>query len=393
MTERQHSLPRDEPAPIAHDNALMAAARKSDNALVQRLEKPIEKASGAVETVTKTRVVRTVLRFNAAEGNLLAAGMSFQAVFAVFAALYVGFAVAGIWISTNSELFDTLIDIINTAIPGLIGTNGEGLIQKSALTGLGIFGWTGSIALVGLLYTAIGWLAYTRQAVRSIFQLPKISTNFFLKKLSDLALALSFGVVLVLAAIASMLSTQAVSWLLGLIGVDSHSYWGNLAVGAVGLTVSVGLNLVTLASLYRVLARIPIPLKDLVIGSLIGSAALSVLSIASGAVLGGASRNPLLATFAVFIALLIWFNLVCRVILIAGAWIAEGLARRGVVLQEQTEEERLAALREARVLLAKTELEQASAQARAARGLGKLRARRRLERARAGLRAARDATD
>ncbi|MCS4276830.1 membrane protein [Mycetocola sp. BIGb0189] len=370
--------------------SLSETIRNSDNALVQRFEKPLEKAGSAVDTVTRTRVVRTVMRYNEADGNLLSSGMSFQAVFAVFAALYVGFAVAGLWLIGNEELFSNLVHIINNAVPGLIGTNGDsGIIKEDqilAIARVNVFGWTGAIALVGLLFTAIAWLSSTRQALRSIFHLPRAEGNFFLQKAKDLGLALAFGVLLVLSAAANMLSTQAVTWVLSLIGISDESFWGRASVSLIGLVAGLLLNFITLSALYRVLARIPIPLPDLFMGSFFGALALTALSVAGGAVLGGASRNPLLATFAVFIGLLIWFNFVCRVILIAGAWIAEGLERKGVVLIEQSERERLEDLAEARELIARTTFDEAVAAARAARGPAKLVARARAERARRELR-------
>ena len=60
------------------------------------------------------------------------------------------------------------------------------------------------------------------------------------------------------------------------------------------------------------------------------------------ALLGGASNNPLLASFAVIIGLLIWFNFICQVILIAASWIAVGMADRGMVADPKLEEARLA---------------------------------------------------
>ncbi|MFT2689705.1 hypothetical protein [Clavibacter zhangzhiyongii] len=50
--------------------------------------------------------VRVFLAYGAAGGPILAAGMSYQAVFAVFAALAVGFSVAGSVLAGNPALLD-----------------------------------------------------------------------------------------------------------------------------------------------------------------------------------------------------------------------------------------------------------------------------------------------
>ena len=323
---------------------------------------------------------RVIHRYLAMDGNLLAAGISFQAVFAVFAAVYVGFAITGIWLGNNAEVFQALVEIINRAVPGLIGTDGEGIIAEEQLSSASLLGWTGVIAAVGLIWTAIGWLYYTRQAVRSIFALPKVAASFFLLKVVDLVLALAFGVLLLVSATLSVASTQALSWLLSLVGLEG-TFWVTVGSRVVGLVVAVVVNLVTLGAMYRVLSRIRIPWRNLFGGALLGSLVLSLLSVASSAVIAGASRNPLLATFAVFIGLMLWFNLVSRVILASAAWIAVGLDDQGISVRTTTPEEQAAEELAARRLIAEAELREARESLRRAKGPAVWFARRRVRHA------------
>ena len=51
-------------------------------------------------------------------------------------------------------------------------------------------------------------------------------------------------------------------------------------------------------------------------GCAIGAGVLFGLKVLGASLLGGASSNPLLASFAVIVGLLIWFNLVCRTVLL-----------------------------------------------------------------------------
>jgi membrane protein len=95
-----------------------------------------------------------------------------------------------------------------------------------------------------------------------------------------------------------------------------------------------------LAALYRVLAGVRIPPRYLFPAALLGAAALGVLKILGNTLLGAAGANPLLASFAVIIGLLIWFNLVCQVILIASAWFIVGMIDGGVPLDEVAAKER-----------------------------------------------------
>jgi len=275
------------------------------------------------ERVEGRRAVRALMRYLSSDGNLLAAGMSFQAIFAVFAAVFVGFSVTGYWITSDPALTEALVSLINRFIPGLIGERGvidPGHIRDSG----GYFGLAGIVSLVGLLWTLIAWLYYTRQAVRAIFGLPPDPRSYLLKKAIDLLIALALGVLLVAGAAFSIVSTAALTWVLDLLGVGIDSAWGNAATRAVGLLLSVLINFVALGTMFRVLSNIAISWRDLSVGAGLGSMALALLSIGSSAVIAGASRNPLFTTFAVFIGLLLWFNLVSRVILFSASWIAVG---------------------------------------------------------------------
>jgi membrane protein len=95
-----------------------------------------------------------------------------------------------------------------------------------------------------------------------------------------------------------------------------------------------------LAALYRVLAGVRIPPRHLFPAALLGAAALGVLKLLGTLLLGAAGANPLLASFAVIIGLLIWFNLVCQVILIAAAWFIVSMTDAGHPLDEVAAKER-----------------------------------------------------
>ena len=57
-------------------------------------------------------------------------------------------------------------------------------------------------------------------------------------------------------------------------------------------------------------------------GALLGGAALTVLQFGAGLLLSYTPSNPLLATFAIFVGLLLWFQLIGIIMLVAAAWIA-----------------------------------------------------------------------
>lgn len=376
-------------AEAEHERAELAE-RLEDLAdpLKNHLRRPVREVNRWWTWITALKPYRVWIQFSHHDGNLRTAGMSYQSLFAIFAALWVGFSVAGIWLTGNPALFGSIVGIINDAVPGLIGTNGNaGVISETSLQSLGTaFGWTSIIALIGLLWTAVAWLYYTRQAVRAMFSLPRDDRNYALQKITDLGLAIVFGVVLIVSASVSVLTTEAISFVLGLFDISTDSLWSGILYRVIGFAIAIALNYIVLVAMYRVLSRVVIPWRFLVLGPILGAVALTGLSALSGLLIGGAARNPLLATFAVFVGLLLWFNMICRMILLAAAWIAVGMFDSGIEPRRRTPEqiayEKAVAEREARLLVARVAVEQAARKAGSVHGLPKWFANRALRDAR-----------
>jgi membrane protein len=338
-------------AMMAADESAPAAAKSAPNA-VQRV----------IARAQKLKVVRMLLRYQERRGPILASGLSYQSIFAVFAALWLGFSVAGLVLRANPELSSAFFATINTSIPGLIDTgSGTGAVKADQLLQTSILGWSGIIAAAGLLITGLGWLAAARDAVRALFDLPGERTNFLLLKLKDFGLALGFAVALLISAALSVVSTQALEVVLGWLGIDQQSPVASIVGRGVSLLLMLALDTAVLSALFRLLSGLSIPPRRLFAGAVLGAIGLGVLKVLGSALLGGASRNPLLASFAVIIGLLIWFNLVCQVILLTASWIATGMADDGIIADPEIEAERREAERVAAEKVAATARAQAPA--------------------------------
>jgi len=298
----------------------------------------VEQVKDVVDRAQQSRVARVFQRYTGANGPLLAAGMAYQSLFAIFAAVWVGFSIAGIWVRSNQLLYDQLITLVNQAVPNLIGP--DGAITTRTLDAANVaLTYTAIIAFAALIWTALGWLASTRTAIRAIFQVGNDKRNFFVQRAIDAVQALAFGIALIVSALIALLTTQLLELMLLELGFDPESTPSQIGVYGVTVVISLLINFGTLAAMYRVLSRLYIPWRSLFVGSAFGAVALSVLSQASSYLLRGASRNPALAAFAVFVALLLWFNFVCQVILIAASWIAVGMEDRGLSARRMSAEE------------------------------------------------------
>jgi membrane protein len=316
----------------------MAGGRRA-NPLVGRVKALVARVQG-------WKPVRVFVAYGAARGPILASGLAYQALFAVFAGLWAAFSVVGLVVSGDTALQETVLDALGDTVPGLIddGT-GSGAIDPSVLLSATVYNVTGAIAIVGLLVTALGWLGSARDSVREMFDLPGARTNFALRKLVDAGLGLTLGVLLLLAGALSFAATSATAWVLDLVGIAPDSVVATIVGRVVTLVVMSVLYAVALAGLYRLLAGIHLSWHLLRGGVLIGALGIAVLTIAGTALLGGATNNPLIASFAVVAGLLIYFNFVCQVILLGAAWMAVGVRDADVVLDEVVASERLAAAR------------------------------------------------
>lgn len=283
--------------------------------------------------VRKLFVVRVVLYYSNAQGPLLSSGLAFQAIFAVFAAVWVTFSVIGLVVAGDAHLQKPLIDFLADNIPGLIkSSSGSGAIDPKVLLSAGTFTFSGIIALIGVLVTAVGWLGSARTAIRVIFGVPQSKTNFFLLKLRDLGVALGFSVALVISAALSVAGSAATGSVLDLLGINPHSLAGNIAGRSVTIALSFILDTVILGALFRVLTGVHIPWRRLLGGVILGAVALGALKVLGGSLLGVSKNNPLLASFAVILGLLIFFNFVCQVILLSASWVSVAVDDRGLEL-------------------------------------------------------------
>lgn len=258
--------------------------------------------------------------------------MSFQGLFAVFAAVWIGFQILGVTVGMAPKVRTAVISFVNLQIPGLIAEGGP--IDPSLLTNISGWGWSSAIASVLLVWTAIGWLNYTRTAIRRVFNLSTPPVNAVLLKTYDLIIALLFGIVITASAVASVVLTSFLNDVTDSLGLTQDETALSALVQTGGIAILYAFDVLILAAMIGLLSGVPIPVRRLLAGAALGALALDVLKVGAGFALNSAGHNPLFASFAIFIGLLIWFNLACRVYLLTTAWIGAGLERAGLAAKD-----------------------------------------------------------
>lgn len=246
---------------------------------------------------------------------MLADSITYRALFSVFAAVLLGFSLAALWLGNNPDAMRALAESLNTVIPGL-----SDLIDPTATRANVGFTVAGIASLIGLVGAAISAIGSLRAAIRMLADELTDQTFILWVLLRNLLVAIAFGGLLLLSVVASSLGTLWIPEVTRWLGLEG-SLTAELVTRGFGILVVFAIDTLAIALVFRLLSGVPAPAKALWGGALIGGLGLTVLQELSGLFVRGAAANPLLASFAALIALLIWFNLSAQVILIASSYI------------------------------------------------------------------------
>lgn len=270
-------------------------------------------------------VLRMNVRFNNRLGMQFAGAVTYFSVLAMVPILMFAFAIAGM---TLTEFRPDLLAGLKSSVTGLIaGAPGEVTGRIGQVIDEAVDNWRG-IGIVGLLslaYAGSGWVKNLKSAVRAqfrpAFDQTEDTSNVVVETLKNmgilLLLLLAVGVTFGIASLATAMTGTVVGWL-GFEGVPGIGVLTRLA----SLLASLLAGWLLFLFLYRILPEEKPRTRALLIGALIGSAALATLQYFTGALVGSFLRNPAAALFGPLIVLLLFFNLFARVILMVAAWIA-----------------------------------------------------------------------
>ncbi len=271
-----------------------------------------------------TKPVRAFLLYSEHRGPVLADSVTYRTLFSVFAGVLLGFSLAGLWLADNPAAFDALIAGVDSAIPGIVGEGGiiEDPQDVAVPAGLTI---AGILSLIGLVGAAIGAIGTLRTAMRIIADRVTEDVMIVWVLLRNLGLAIGIGVGLGASAAISFLGTAGLGIVGDWLGLAQDSPVLDIGGRIITVVAVFALDAAIIAGAFWVLSGLRASARALWSGALLGAVGLTVLQQLSGLFVGGASSNPLLASFASLIALLLWFNLSAQVILIASAYIVTGV--------------------------------------------------------------------
>lgn len=269
-----------------------------------------------------TRPARANARFGSRGGGVLTGGIAYAALFAVFAGLTIGYTIFMAVLGNNEELRDKVLDAVNDSLPGLINTSGDkdaGGIDPDSLQLSGSLTLAGIIAVVVLLLSALSATAALRTGVRAMFA-EESGGSAVGQKLAQLGGLAGLAFAVLLSALVSTAAGSATRWVLQAVGWTDGS---GFVLQAVGIVVAFVVDAATFLLIIRVLAGEHPPRSDLLWGAVIAGVGIGIVRfLGTSVVAGSVSKNPLFAGAVVIVTLLLWVNLISRIVLLAAAWVA-----------------------------------------------------------------------
>lgn len=265
------------------------------------------------------RPVRAALLYIERRGPMLADSVTYRALFSVFAGVLLGFSIAALWLAGNPVAWQAIIDAVQSAVPGLIGE--DGVIKTEDLRAPASLSIAGIISLVALVGAALGAIGSLRAAVRVLAGTLQDDILWIWVILRNLALAIGIGLAFVASAFLTFAGQLGIVWITGLLGLPEDSPVAAWTVRLVSLLVVFALDAVIIIGVFLLLSGVRPSARSLWSGALLGALGLLALQELSSLFVGGATSNPLLASFASLLALLIWLNFSAQVMLFACAYI------------------------------------------------------------------------
>ncbi|WP_420161418.1 YihY/virulence factor BrkB family protein [Nocardiopsis sp. CNT-189] len=263
-------------------------------------------------------LVRAYERYADRQGNQLAASVTYFAFLSFFPLIALAFAVVGYAVEVDPNARSYLETAIDEQLPGL---SRQLPIEQIAQARTG----AGAIGLIGLAYTGLGAVGALREALHTIW-LKSVSDgpNFLVAKAIDLAVTAVLGAALLASVALTGVAQAATGWLLGWVGLDG-SFTAAAATRLLGLAIAIGADLLIFLVLFSRLSGTRRPWRLLWRGALLAAVGFEVLKAVGALLIGGTLTNPVYASFAVLVGLLVWLNIVLRMVVFAAAWTATWL--------------------------------------------------------------------
>jgi len=154
-----------------------------------------------------------------------------------------------------------------------------------------------------------------------VFATTAAKRGFVVRKLIDRAVLVVLGLSVLVSVAITSLATSATTLVLG--WVDLATVSSRPPRARAGRAVGMGADAAVLFLLFVRLPGRAVSWAQAASGALLGAVLLEILKLAGTFLIARVTSNAVYGIFAVVVGLLIWLNLVSRVVLLAAAWTSQ----------------------------------------------------------------------
>ncbi|MER5475378.1 YihY/virulence factor BrkB family protein [Streptomyces sp. NPDC002734] len=260
----------------------------------------------------KTHAWRAFERLDEVKWTRLAAAMTFTSFVALFPLLTVAAAAGAATLSTAQQR--TLQDKVAEQVPGISDQlDVEKLVANAGTVGL--------IAGALLLFTGLSWVDSMRGCLRAVWEMPDPDENILLTKAKDLGVLFGLGGAVLATLVISTVASGMVGRLTRAMGLDEGGV-GGVLLWIAAFVVAVLADFLLLTYVLRMVPGAHPSKRRLVEAALIGAVGFELLKLLLSGYIQGVAAKSMYGAFGVPIALLLWINFTCKLLLYCAAWTA-----------------------------------------------------------------------
>ena len=251
-------------------------------------------------------------RYQADTGDRLAAAVTFYWFLSLFPILLIAVYF------TRLTLGDDAGRQVTTGLGPYLGQPTAKAIAKVVQDSAGK---AGLIGLVGTLLSGLGWIEALRAAIRTVWQESVAAGNIVTRKIADVIALVGLFAVIAASVVVSGAATAATTNVLGFLGM-SASLGAETVTFVVSYALGALIDVAIFLYLFVGLAKVSTPLPRVLRGAVFGAVGFEVLKFAGAFYIGRTTTKgeATYGTFATVVGLLLFLNLVSRLVLYTAAF-------------------------------------------------------------------------
>ena len=257
-------------------------------------------------------LVRTYQRYQADGGDRLASAVTFYWFLSLFPILLIAvyFTRLALGDDAGRQITNGLGPYLGTATASAIGD----VVQTSA-------GKAGLIGLGGTLLSGLGWISALREAIRTVWHQNIKAGNFVVAKVADVIALIGLFAVIGASVVVSGAETAATKNVLSFLG-QSDTTGARLVTGVLSYALGAVIDIGVFVYLFLRLAKVPTPFGRVLKGAVFGALGFEVLKFFGAFYIGRTTTKgeATYGTFATVVGLLLFLNLVSRLVLYTAAF-------------------------------------------------------------------------